>query len=101
MIINEHQTPTVKHARAYIEDGLWYLDLVYQCESDTVLKEIRIPKVRLPIEYAQVDIAYHQDFKDDEQLSIESKLMLPNRYLQIERDRAGLLYTSKIISDQA
>lgn len=47
---------TVKEVKVYEEKGLQFLSIRYLVEDDTSIKEFHFPKVRFPIEYADLNI---------------------------------------------
>lgn len=46
---------TVKEARLYEENDNFYLDVRYEIEDQHSVKEIHIPKVRIPLEFANIE----------------------------------------------
>lgn len=46
---------TVKEVKIYEEKGLQFLSIRYLVEDDTSVKEFHYPKVRFPIEYAELE----------------------------------------------
>lgn len=46
---------TVKEARLYEENDNFYLDVRYEIEDQHGIKEIHIPKVRIPLEFANLE----------------------------------------------
>lgn len=49
---------TVKEVKVYEEKGLQFLSIRYLVEDDTSVKEFHFPKVRFPIEYADLNHDY-------------------------------------------
>lgn len=46
---------TVKEARLYEENDNYYLDVRYEIEYKDCIKEIHVPKVRIPLEFANIE----------------------------------------------
>lgn len=51
---------TVKEVKIYEEKGLQFLSIRYLIEDGTSIKEFHLPKVRLPIEYADLNHEYNE-----------------------------------------
>lgn len=96
---------TVKSARLFVEDGLYFLDVLYEIEDDHYVKECHVPKARLPIEGGYINdtmtITHHALLPD-----VGAALVLPYRELtayEVETPEAPEskgFYTVKILKEK-
>lgn len=96
---------TVKSARLFVEDGLYFLDVLYEIEDDHYVTECHVPKVRLPIEGGYINnttIVTHHALLSHE----GANLVLPYRELtacEVETPEAPenkYFYTVKILKEK-
>lgn len=69
----------VKNAKLFRDGGHYFLDVRYETEDDEKVMEYHFPRVRLPIEYADVmNVDYHHDDlrKPQYQLILPRKALL-------------------------
>lgn len=101
---------TVKEARLYEENDNFYLDVRYEIEDQHSIKEIHIPKVRIPLEFASLEHSWESVYGG----AVEStELVLPCKNLSCYPGRAyfvnsnghenvhpGKLFATKIIKEK-
>lgn len=88
---------TVKSASLYVNGGEWYLDITYVIETDYQVREIRIPKVRLPIEHALIIEVPNRGLV----VPADMFLYVPGEgELRICETNQKQLYTERIISEK-
>lgn len=98
---------TIKSAELYEENSKYYLDLRYVIENQNEIREYHIPKVRLPIEFAQMESETHCTGDDHLYLKLpDQKLALEKGYARINfasnssRHFHDVYYGSAVIKDK-
>lgn len=79
---------TVKEARLYEENDNFYLDLRYEIEDADQIREVHIPKVRIPLEFANLEHTYESVYRG---MSETTTLSLPYKDLGCYRGTAWFL----------
>lgn len=79
---------TLKKAKLVNDDGVYYLDLTYECEDDRIRKEVNIPRVKLELEWnGNVDTDHrYSPYSID---TIHRITLVDNKY------RLGKIYSSE------
>lgn len=73
---------TIKEVKIYEEKGFQFLSIRYLIEDDTSVKEFHLPKVRLPIEYADLNHEYNQLGSNTRYDTVN--LVLPGKELEVQ-----------------
>lgn len=79
---------TVKEARLYEENDNFYLDVRYEIEDQHSIKEIHIPKVRIPLEFANIENTWESVYGGTAE---STNLVLPHKNLDCYRGTAWFL----------
>lgn len=84
----------VENARLYEEDGKFYIDVTYLYEDDEVVKRIRFPKIRIPVELFKG--SNYRVFLSSSTYYVK----LGGYNLFAERNKDGVCYIEEIVEER-